>query len=130
MQRFFFFIFLLNFMFLQDGNNSPGRAEFGESFLGNHRRVTVDDTSLAEELLATDGAVEVLDEVDKRAFLQEKASAAIRSSARKSCQDEYRKETKCQHPASLKNTEQNTQRGGKNRVFFVLSSRLTSTFRR
>ena len=44
-----------------------------------------DDTSWAEELLAADV---VLDELDKRACLQEKASAATRSSARTFFQDD------------------------------------------
>ena len=72
-------------MFLQDGNFFPGCAAFGESLLRSHEQEALDivcerlarfdgDTSWAEDLLATDAAVEVLDEVDKRAFLQAKAS--------------------------------------------------------
>ena len=91
-----------NFMFVRDGNTCTGSAEFGESVFENLRRVRGvrycvsdarfdADTSWVKDHLATDAAVEVLDEVDKRAFWQDNNSAATRSSARKSFQDEYGK---------------------------------------
>ena len=67
-----------------------------------------DDGSWTKDLLATDAVLEVLDEVDNRAVLQENNSAATRSIARKSFQDEHEKEAKRQHSARLKNTEQKT----------------------
>ena len=80
--------------------------------------VRFDDDSLwATELLATDAVLEVLDEVDKRAFLQEHNSVATRSSARKSFEDEYGKEAERQHSARLKNTEQKTPKRKKQQCF-------------
>ena len=107
-------------MFVQEGKYFSGSAECGGNLLGSRRRArgarhcvwaarTVRIRYFVGRGAPPDRhSLEVVDEVDKRAFLQEKASAATRSSARKSFQDEYWKEAERQHSARLKNTEQTT----------------------
>ena len=69
-----------------------------------------DGTLWAEALFVTDETVEVLDEADERAFSQETASSATRSSARKYFQDDYEKKATRHHSDMVKHTEQETQK--------------------